>query len=375
MFNIILKYASGQAQTISEWMRYVNTVELRTSIYKTRFLMGPFVYSPFVNLCKQILHDVAVTDLLKNRSDYARYQQIYYLIGSYRGMFDPVYNVKSSGGLFTKGSTADYVLNVMRTSPMQSLPLDRSWDHWKELQPTRIIYHDSMELVTDLGSFSVEFKKHPASWMTCSIDLILLIFKYLKFVEYGNNTGDDTDIETYLQRYVIPGWFDDLRNIWLFNVLNAMMFDQFRREDVYTDGTIAPLSGLLGVAPDIHRIQAEAQQKTLLFGEVLVTEWFGHTKPLLAWIREIHDDLSVPDLRQYAHLKFLEEFPYVAFVIRLNNLIRSRESAKVNRELYQLLKRYDDSNIYANLPQQQLRDKMSYEVGHLLSETKEYQSY
>lgn len=375
MLNIILKYASGQPQTINEWMRYVSTIELRTSIYKTRFLMGPFVYSPFVNLCKQILHDVSVADLLKSKSDYTKYQQIYYLLGSYRGMFDPVYNVKSSGGLFTKGPTADYVLNVTRTSPMQSLPLDRSWDHWKELQPTHIIYHDSMELVTDLSSFSVEFKKYPASWMTCSIDLILLIFKYLKFVEYGLSTGVTTDIETYLQRYVVPGWFDDLRNIWLFNILNAMMFDHFHREDVYTDGTIAPLSGLLGVAPDIHRIQAEAQQKTMLFGEVLVTEWFGNTRSLRSWIKEIHTDLSVPELRQYAHLRFLEEFPYAAFVIRLNNLIRSRESTKVNRELYQLLKRYNDSNVYANLPQQQLRDKMSDEVCRLLSESKEYQVF
>ena len=375
MFNIILKYASGYAQTISEWMRYVNTVELRTSIYKTRFLMGPFVYSPFVNLCKQILHDVPLSDLLKSKSDFTRYQQIYYLTGSYRGMFDPVYNTKDTGKIFTKGPAADYILNVTRSSPMQSLPLDRSWDYWKELYPVRIIYHDSMELVTDLTSFSVEFKKHPASWMTCSIDPILLIFKYLKFAEYGENTGDVTDIESYLQRYIIPGWFDDLRNIWLFNILNAMMFDQFHRDDVYTDETLAPISGLLGVTPDIHRIQAEAQKKSLLFGEVLTTEWFGPNKSLLSWIREMNTSLNVPDLRQYAHLKFLEEFPYAAFVIRLNNLIRSRESAKVNRELYQQLKRYNDSNVYANLPQQKLRDKMSYEVSHLLSESKEYQVY
>ena len=178
-----------------------------------------------------------------------------------------------------------------------------------------------------------------------------------------------------LQRYVVPGWFDDLRNIWLFNILNAMMFDHFHREDVYTDGTIAPLSGLLGVAPDIHRIQAEAQQKTMLFGEVLATEWFGNTRSLRSWIKEIHTDLSVPELRQYAHLRLFEEFPYAAFVIRLNNLIRSRESTKVNRELYQLLKRYNDSNVYANLPQQQLRDKMSDEVCRLLSESKEYQVF
>lgn len=375
MLNIILKYASGQPQTISEWMRYVNTVELRTSIYKTRFLMGPFTYSPFVNLCKQILHDVAVLDLLKNRSDFVRYQQIYYLLGTYRGMFDPVYNTKSSGGIFTKGPTVDYILNVSQASPMQSLPLDRPWTYWKELQPVRIIYHDSLELVTDLSSFSIEFKKYPASWMVCSIDLILLIFKYLKFVEYGENTGDDTNIETYLQRYVVPSWYDDLRNIWLFNILNAMMFDRFNRDDVYTDGAIAPLSGLLGVTPDINRIQAEAQKKTLLFGEVLSTEWFGLNKSILSWIQEINKTLTVPILRQYSYLKFLEEFPYVAFTIRLNNLIRSRESAKVNRELYQALKRYNDNNIYVRLSQQNLRDKMSYEVSRLLSETKEYQLY
>lgn len=375
MFNIILKYATGQPQTITEWMRYVNTVELRTSIYKTRFLMGPFSYSPFVNLCKSILHDVPLDDLLKSKSDFARYQQIYYLTGSYRGMFDPVYMSREYGQIFTRGKTPDYVLNVTRSTPMQSMPLDRSWRYWEECHPVRIIHHDSLELVTDLSTFSIEFKKRPATCLICAIDMILLIFKYLKFVEYAEETNDDDTIETFLQRYIVPSWFDDLRNIWLFNVLNEMMFGNYNPSNIVTDETIAPLSGLTGALPDVHRIQAEAQQKNLLFGEVLATEWFGPNKSLKSWIREIRESLSVPELRQYAYLQFMEEFPYASFVIRLNNLIRSRESEKVNRELYQLLKRYNDSNIYANITQPKLKEKLSWEVSQLLSQAKEYKSF
>ena len=375
MFNIILKYASGQAQSITEWLRYVNMIELRTSIYKTRFLMGPFCYSPFVNLCKQILHDVPLQDLLKCKTDYSRYQQIYYLAMSYRSIFDPAYVTKEYGHIFTKGSTPDYILNVTRANPMQSLPLDRPWKSWENHHPVRIVHHDALELVTDLSKFSIEFKGQPASRLVCSIDMVLLIFKYLKFVEYSQDTDDDTTIETYLQRHIIPVWFDDLRTIWLFNILNVLMFGKYDPAALTVDETIAPISSLTGALPDVHRIQAEAQQKTLLTGEFLATEWFGPKYPIVKWIAEMRDTLQVPNLRQYFFLKFLEEFPYASFVIRLNNLIRSRDSERVNRELYQQLKRYNDTNVYTSIVQPQLREKLATEVGQLLSMTKEYQTY
>lgn len=375
MLATVLKYSSGNGQSVTNWLRYVNSVELRTSIYKTRFLMGPFVYSPFVNLCKQILHDIPVVELFKCKSDYSRFQQIFFMSNSYRNMFDPVYKNKDVGHLFTKGPTADYVLNVTRSAPMKSFPLDKPWKYWEELYPVRVLYHDSLELVTDLSTFSIEFKSKPASWMACSVDPILLIFKYLRFLEHAHESDDDDSIEAYLQLHVLPKWFDDLRNIWFFNILSDMLFDQYDVNKLYSDQTIAPLGMISTVTQDVERIQSEIQRKALRLGDVLATEWFGPGKSILGWIREIHEGLTVPDLTQYVYLKFLEEFPYTAFAVRVNNLSRSREGSQTNRELYQLLKRYNDNNIYSNLLHQRLREKMAYDVGRLLTETKQYQSY
>ena len=375
MIATILKYATGQPQTITEWMRFVNVVELRTSIYKTRFLLGSFYYSPFVNLVKQILHDIEWSNLLKCKSDYTLYQQIYYLTGTFRGMIDPIYLSREFGRVFTTSNVPDYTMNVTSDTPMKFMPLDEPWSSWEQCHPVRIIHHDSLELVTDLSKFSIEFKGKAPSRLICSIDLVVLIFKYLKFMQYSRETDDDDSIEAYIQKHIVSNWFTDLRNIWLFNTLNELMFsNRFDPSKFTTDNTIAPMSALNGAIPDIYKIQSEVQQKNILYGEVLATEWFGMKHSLKEWLTTIRDTLQVPNLRQYTYLKFLEEIPYASFVIRLNNMIGSRASGNVNRELYQMLKRYHDTNVYASITSSTLKERLMYEVGQLLSLAKEYQS-
>lgn len=376
MIATILKYATGQPQTITEWMRFVNIVELRTSIYKTRFLLGPFYYSPFVNLVKQVLHDIEWSNLLKYKSDYTLYQQIYYLTGTFRGMIDPIYLSREFGRIFTTSGVPDYTMNVTSDTPMAFMPLDEPWSAWEQCHPVRIIHHDSLELVTDLNKFSIEFKGKTPSRLVCSIDLTMLIFKYLKFMQYSQETDDDDSIEAYIQKHIVSHWFTDLRNIWLFNTLNELMFSsRFEPSKFTADNTIAPMSALSGAISDIYKIQSEVQQKNVLYGEVLATEWFGMRHSLKEWLTTIRNQLQVPNLRQYTYLKFLEEIPYASFVIRLNNMIGSRASANVNRELYQLLKRYHDTNVYASIVHSELKEKLMYEVGQLLALAKEYQSH
>lgn len=366
MIATILKYAQGSGQSITEWIRYVNVIDLRTSIYKTRFMIGPFCYSPFVNLIKQILHDVEWSNLLKCKSDYSRYQQIYYLTGTFRAMIDPVYLTREFGRIFTSGGTPDYTLNVTSASPMRSMPLDKPWKDWENYHPVHIVHHDALELVTDLNKFSVEFKGKQPTRLVASMDIVMLIFKYLKYMEMCRETDDDDSIEAYLQRHIVPSWFADLRRIWLFNVLNEMMFsDRFDPMQCTSDPVISPVSSLNSVLPDITRIQSEI--RNLQYGEILATDWFGMRWSLRDWMLMMRDNLQVPELRQYTYLKFLEEIPYASFVIKLNNMIRSRKSENLNKELYQLLKRYHDSNIYAGITHSTLKESVRYEVSQLLA--------
>ena len=103
------------------------------------------------------------------------------------------------------------------------------------------------------------------------------------------------------------------------------------------------------------------------YGEILATDWFGMGWSLRDWMLMMRDNLQVPELRQYTYLKFLEEIPYASFVIKLNNMIRSRKSENLNKELYQLLKRYHDSNIYAGITHSTLKESVRYEVSQLLA--------
>jgi hypothetical protein len=281
-------------------------------------------------------------------------------------MIDPVYLTREFGRIFTSGGTPDYTLNVTSASPMRSMPLDKPWKDWENYHPVHIVHHDALELVTDLNKFSVEFKGKQPTRLVASMDIVMLIFKYLKYMEMCRETDDDDSIEAYLQRHIVPSWFADLRRIWLFNVLNEMMFsDRFDPMQCTSDPVISPVSSLNSVLPDITRIQSEI--RNLQYGEILATDWFGMGWSLRDWMLMMRDNLQVPELRQYTYLKFLEEIPYASFVIKLNNMIRSRKSENLNKELYQLLKRYHDSNIYAGITHSTLKESVRYEVSQLLA--------
>lgn len=370
MLDTVLKVIpSGNPRAITNWDRYVMTIKLRTEIMKTRFLGAGFVYNNGTSMLSQILRTVITPTVLACKSDYKRYVE--YLdpsVTTFRAMFDPVYTTRQVKNIFTENpKICEYILNVSMEKPLTDLPMDKPFKDWEDLFPVRVIYHDARELVTDLFRYQLNFKGTPPTHIIYSVDLVLLMFKYIKYVEYMESIGKAATVEDYLQRYVYINWFDDLRRIWLFNIIQDVVGNQYDTTKYIADELVSPKSAIDNVIPDIYRLINDARHKAMSISDFCATKWFGDIS-LRNWLHEMQYNLQLPNLRQYKYLEFLSSFSYAMFLIKLIVNIGRQDVNMLSRDLLFELHQYQNQNITMNIFVPELRRYIQQQ----LNETVEY---
>lgn len=368
MLNTALRFINpGNKQTIVEWSRYISILELRTGIYKTRFLMGSYFHSKFVNLMTQLLYNIDLTNILKIKSDFQRYAKFIDPAASiFRNVFDPVLNAKDISGIIVNkpSKDQDFFCCVSCDKPLSKLPLEKGWSAWENTKPITIVHHNINELITNFQFFNIDFKRTEPAQVIVAIDIVMLIFKYVKYYEYCRERGEECKVETFIHQHIVAQWFDDTRRIWLFNILTELFFGNFSFDRITSDQTIAPDNALKNALQDVHRKRYELHQKNIEIGDFLSTDWLGIS--LYSWFTHVRDNLQLPMLQQYKWLKFMEEYPYVKFLILVSNAASTAESVLINKELIALINRYNDSNIYINITNAQLREQVKQDVNNIL---------
>lgn len=351
MLNTILKsIGSGCPRVLPNWDKAVMTISLRTEIMKTRFLGTGFFYSQGMNMLKHILSIVVTQDMLNMPSDFNRYvERVDPLVPSFRVMYDPVYNARPQKNLFTTDpNTPEFIMNVSMDRPLSSLPMDRPWNDWKDLFPVRIIYHDSRELVSELYRFTTGFKYDKPKFIIYSIDAYMLCMMYAKYLSYSKSIGMVGSIEEFLQDHVVVKWFEDLRRIWLTNILKDIVADNFEPNRFYSDEFVAPKAMLKTIAADTYRMMDDARHKNVSIGDFCRTKWFGEYS-LKYWLDELNMNIKVPSLRQYKWLEFLCTLPYAELIIDTILAIGRQDTNLLIRNLLFDLHQYKNQNICSNI--------------------------
>lgn len=360
MLDTVMKsLPSGNPRAITNWDRYVMTLKLRTEIMRTRFLGAGFVYNNGTSMLAQILRIVVTPTVLACKSDYKRYVEFLDpAVTTVRAMFDPVYTTRQVKNVFTENpKICEYILNVSMEKPLTNLPLDKPFKDWEDLSPVRVIYHDARELVTDLFRFQIDFKGTPPSHVIYSVDVVMLMFKYIKYVEFMQSLGKEPTVEDYLQRYVYNTWFDDLRRIWLFNILQDVVTKQYGKIKYPNNEICAPTQMLNDVVSDIYRLVDDAHHKAISAADFCSTKWFGDLS-LYGWMKELQLDLQLPQLRQYKYLEFMSTFPYAKFIIDLIVMIGRQDVSMLSKNLLFELHQYQNQNITMNIFVPELRVKI-----------------
>lgn len=368
MLNTILKsVGSGCPRVLPNWEKAVMTITLRTEIMKTRFLGTGFVYTNGMNMLKQILMTVVDYDMLELSSDFQRYvEKVDPIVPSFRVMYDPVHNARMSKNLFTYDQNIpEIIMNVSMEKPLSDLPMDKPWDYWKDLCPIRIIYHDSRELVSNIYRFAVDFQHDKPHCVIYSIDLNMLIMMYAKYLDYSKSVGLLGTVEDFLQSHVIIKWFDDLRRIWLTNILKDIVSDNFEYEKFKADQFVAPNTMLKTLASDMYRFMDDARHKAISIGDFCKTKWFGDYS-LQYWLDELDLNIRVPSLRQYKWVEFIGTFPYASLVMDTILTIGRQDTNLLIRNLLFDLHQYRNQNICSSIMNPDYRKMCQTELDRLI---------
>ena len=368
MLNTILKsVGSGCQRILPNWDKAVMTITLRTEIMKTRFLGTGFFYNNGMNMLKQILMTVVDNDMMELKSDFQRYvQKVDPIVPSFRVMYDPVYNARVSKNLFTYDPRiTEIIMNVSMEKPLTDLPMDRPWDYWKDLCPIRVIYHDSRELVSNIYRFAVDFHHDTPSCVIYSLDLNMLIMMYAKYLDYSKSIGFIGTVEDFLQSHVLIKWFDDLRRIWLTNILKDIVTDKFDQNKYSSDEFVAPLTMLKTMSADMYRLMDDARHKAISIGDFCKTKWFGDYS-LKYWLDELNMNIRVPSLRQYKWVEFVATLPYASFVMDTILTIGRQDTNLLIRNLLFDLHQYKNQNICSSILNPEYRSMCQDELDRLL---------
>ena len=358
---------SGNPRVLPNWDKYVMMIKLRTQIMYTRYLQTGFLYNPSTSLLIHILSSAVTPMVLNCKSDYRRYVEfIDPIVPVYRGMFDPAYKTLPNKNVFTVNNVPEIILNVSMDKPLTSLPMDKPWDAWKELFPVHVIYHDSKELITDLYKFRLEFKHYQPNCVFYSIDLVMLIFKFIKFIEYGEQTGFTPTPEMFLQQHVFNSWFEDLQRIWLFQILQDVVKDEFDYTKFKANELVAPNAALKTISSDMYHLIDSCRKKSISIGDICATKWFGDYS-LSSWLNELNTNLQLPQLRQYKWMEFTSTLPYASFVLDTMCLINRKDLVLLVRNLMFDLHQYINQNICSNIYFPGYKTKVEEELARVTS--------
>ena len=239
-----------------------------------------------------------------------------------------------------------FIMNVEPANKIIDYPFDQPFEAWNRLRATRIIHHDSNELIDDLHTWWLKFRKLPSSYMLISIDVRTLIFKWVKYVEYCRSRDIEPKDLEFLRNSELVHWHDDLFDIWILNMLNSILSPTMN--DLPKDAVQYHIEPYIareqlvndGLNDMIRFVQASAQG-TIRLQDMLVTKWINN-KSIFDMIAIQERFVMLPELRQYRWLDIIRWMPYLRLILNLNKyypqvgvtkMITERAKDIMNRDL------------------------------------------
>ena len=363
MLDTLLKYtASGTGRQILNWTRFVNTVNLKAEILRSRFIRSTFVYNNGTNLLIHILNGIDLDKYKSMDSDIARYNNLEVYTAQIRNKFDPVYAQRSLAGHFVENrDVPEYILNCQCASPLLNLPIGRDWESWQGYKPMRIIWHDSRELNLELWRYKIPFYYLKPTRMFYSLDVPLLMMRYIKYCEYCDDHGVPATPEDYIQDHVVYAWFDDLIRIWFTHIIMEMIDFKWDKNNYRSQEIVTPVSALIPIYPEIRQIAMAAARKAISVADVFATQWFKDYN-LRGWMVWMQNNITLPPFNQYLALEFVATLPYYKFIVDVMKLIGRRDIETMARVILYDLRMCQQRNISSALYDSPLKTLVNKEL-------------
>lgn len=308
----------------------LNTISIRKDYLVRKFRVGSIPRTPGVELLRWMLFTLDVP-ANKGSIDYSSvYTEI---LGKYadtcKVAFDPVYSKSLSKAKFAKGPNNTYPVEILLNTTITDvtkLPFNGDWDKWEHVRALRIVYHTSTDLPIAINGGLIDFPTRCPEFMLMSIDVPVLLLKWLKFKEHMESNGAQPDELVFIKQFEFVYFFDDLVDIWITNMLNAVLGStdeaavigcRFTIPAMWTSQGIVD-NGIAGIQ-DIARL---LECRAITFQDFLNTNWYpalkdgGERRSAKDVIFQMESE-ELPSLRTYSWMEILRCIPYLQMLVSI----------------------------------------------------------
>jgi hypothetical protein len=245
LFRALESYLLGYAtaRSLPHLSAYIDTLTVRRAIITDRYTNAVGYESNLVVLLRKILADADIPSLLRKESDLACYLDD--LIDTTQDL-NSIFDAVTTGLSFTNmaiqrnpAHTEEFFIPVQCQDPTRTLPFDAGWEAWQTVKPIRMVDVDSLELTFQTYQDQIVFTTNYPSRAVFTIDVVALVLQYVNFLRVNPPIIDEPE---YIHRYVLIFLFQDLQDLWLGNIYDAVIKKPTQRGSY----TKLDLNGLLG---------------------------------------------------------------------------------------------------------------------------------
>ena len=317
----------GNRQYPLRYLRMVTCIKTRSILAQNRYKLAHPIHTAGIEFFKYLCTTMDYSTLDQYKSDVDRYTEV--LRGSQlqlRNVVDPAFTNNISGGrLVAKiAGVAPYevFLNCDCLDPSVEYPFEADWNSgkWQKMRGIRVLYHDSLELPEDFAKSTFNFTKQKPNYLVIGVDTAILRFKYYKYLQNCKADGTEPDIDAFLKDYEFAQFFDDVLNIWLFNLLLRVISSPAdSAETIYKDVTVSVryctknmlMQGIEGIIEYADLLR----QGGIRPQEFFATKWFGD-KSILELLNEncVRWTQIDPGVR-HMWLRAMRDIPFFALIV------------------------------------------------------------
>ena len=322
MIDLLLPYIENKSPRIlPAWNEYVQNLETFQSILQKRFILNTDYETSGIALLRYILSCVDWNYMAHQKSDFDRYTfYLRFVQEDLENTFEHTTTGFKFHNCFTSknfGKIKEFIIPVEDMSITKKLPLDKDWSYWKNIKPVRYLMHDSKEFTQYIEADKVKFFYIPPTYVTITIDVIALVFKYWKYMTSAPEEKEWTrkDQRRFIHKYVLSSFFEDLTDIFLINQIHTVSEIEDETELLSLTAkneTRDMMYGYIGsryneacriLYKEFLRVKSGQTRPSMLLSSPLLSK----KKSLYSFSSTIINELDIPQMRQYQFYRILRD--------------------------------------------------------------------
>lgn len=236
-----------------------------------------------------------------------------------------IFDIAYSGGkpktnCFLQGSSKEIFIPTTGILGDEVTVLD-DWNKWKNIQPIKLISHDSDELKIYWYN-QISFDLEQPTYAVFAIDVEALLVKYYIYLRHNGISLSNPDVHKFVQEEVVPFFYDDLVDIWITRTF-LKVSDESYREKLISDDISAQRAYLETIA-ELRTFYANFSKGTYRIGDILHTKVYPNGRNMIDQVELFEERYSSGVERRHVGFTLLKMANIVNIVVNALNDTKNR---------------------------------------------------